>query len=136
MDLASFKQRYPLFADDIAIQQALSDAELLITPYNILESQKDLATGYLAAHILALQPTSGATEQTVLKVKADTVEVQFSDKDRKDWFGQSSYGLMFAMLIRPATIVRKYGVVNNTDKHAITFDGKLNDQGEIERPNY
>lgn len=136
MDLASFKQRYPSFTNDIEIETAIGDAEILIMPYNILESQKELAIGYLTAHILTLQPTSGATEQTVLKVKADTVEVQFSDKDNRDWFSLSSYGVMFAMLIQPEKIIKKYGVVNNNDKHAIKFDGVLNEQGEIERADY
>lgn len=136
MNLASFKQRYPLFVDDIATQQALDDAELLITPYNILESQRGLAIGYLAAHILTLQPTLGASEQTVLKVKSGTNEVQFSDKDNKDWFSLSSYGAMFALLIQPVKIIKKYGVVNNNDKHAIKFDGILDEQGEIPRADY
>lgn len=136
MNLASFKQRYPSFINDSLIQIALGDAELLITPYNILESQRELAIGYLAAHILTLQPTLGASEQTVLKVKSGTNEVQFSDKDNKDWFSLSSYGVMFALMIQPAIIIKKYGVVNNNDKHAIKFDGILNEQGDIERPDY
>lgn len=136
MDLASFKQRYPSFANDNEIQIALDDAELLITPYNILESQRELAIGYLAAHILTLKPIEGASEQKVLKVKSGTNEVQFNDKDNKDWFSLSSYGAMFALLIQPVKIIKKYGVVNNNDKHAIKFDGQLDCNGEIPRADY
>lgn len=101
MDLASFKARYPSFTDDVVIQQALDDAGLFITIYDIADSQYELAMGYLTAHMLTVP--NGATEQTVTKVKADTVEVQFSDKDNlvNDWLGQSSYGRMLKLLIKP-----------------------------------
>lgn len=101
MDLASFKQRYPSFTDDVAIQHALDDAELLITTYDIDESKLDRVLGYLTAHLLTVP--QGAVEQTVTKVKADTVEVQFSDKDvaAYDWLSRSSYGLLLKLLIKP-----------------------------------
>jgi hypothetical protein len=101
MDLASFKTRYPSFTDDVVIQQALDDAGLFITIYDIADSQLEMAMGYLTAHMLTV--SNGATEQTVTKVKADTVEVQFSDKDNlvNDWLGQSSYGRMLKLLIKP-----------------------------------
>lgn len=102
MDLASFKQRYPSFTDDVAIQHALDDAELLITTYDIDESKLDRALGYLTAHLLTLLPTSGVTEPYVTKVKADTVEVQFGDKVAhiNDWLNSTSYGQLFALLIK------------------------------------
>ena len=103
MDLASFKARYPSFLNDNEIQTALSDAELLITTYNIPDDKLELATAYLAAHLLTLLPTSGVTEPYVTKVKADTVEVQFGDKVAhiNDWLNSTSYGQLFALLIRP-----------------------------------
>lgn len=103
MDLASFKARYPSFTDDIAIQLALSDAEVLITTYDISDDKTELATAYLTAHLLTLLPNSGVSEPYVTKVKADTVEVQFGDKVAhiNDWLNSTSYGQLFALLIKP-----------------------------------
>lgn len=102
MDLASFKLRYPSFTNDDEILTALDDAELLITTYDIDESKLDRAIGYLTAHLLTLLPTSGVTEPYVTKVKADTVEVQFGDKVAhiNDWLNSTSYGQLFAILIK------------------------------------
>lgn len=102
MELAAFKARYPSFVDDAATQLALDDAAILLTNYNISSSQVDLATAYLTAHLLTL-PT-GASEARVTKVKADTVEVQFSDKQTaNDWLNSTSYGKLFLMLVQPKT---------------------------------
>lgn len=101
MDLVSFKQRYPSFADDAKIITALSDAELLITAYDIDDSKLDLAIAYLTAHLLTVP--QGASEPQVTKVKADTVEVSFSDKSAgvNDWLNLTSYGRLLALLIKP-----------------------------------
>ncbi len=106
MDLVSFKARYPSFTDDVAIQLALDDAELLIDSYNIPDKKQPMAIGLMAAHLLTLQPNQGATEPYVTKVKADTVEVQFGDKvaNINDWLNSTSYGQMLAQIIEPPTV--------------------------------
>lgn len=102
MDLVTFKAKYPNFQDDTAIGFALSEAELLITRYDIDADKLDVATAYLAAHLLAIQPASGATEQLVTLVRSDTNEVRFSEKmDTTDWLGKSSYGELLKLLINP-----------------------------------
>lgn len=102
MDLATFKGLYPDFKDDLAITSALSEAGILITTYNIDEDKLSLATAYLTAHLLALRPASGATEQVVTMVKSGTNEVKFSDKvNASDWLAKSSYGEMLKLLIKP-----------------------------------
>ncbi len=100
MDLASFKERYPSFTDDKAISIALSDAALLITGYDIDEGKQELALIYLTAHLLTVP--QGASEPQVTRVKADEVEVHFSDRNTSsDWLSQTSYGRLLAMLIKP-----------------------------------
>lgn len=103
MNLVSFKASYPAFNDDLAISQALSEAELIIRRYDIDDDAKELALSYLVAHLLAIAPNQGATEQTVLRVKSGTNEVQFSDKDNlnNDWLNSSSYGMKLKLLINP-----------------------------------
>lgn len=122
MDLASFKLRYPQFTDDTAVQVALSDAGVLIKSYNIDEGKRDLALAYLTAHILTLE--QGATESKVKKVKADTVEVEFSDKSNDtDWLDLTSYGKLLKVLtIESEPKTKGYGIVKDCDKGAITFD--------------
>ena len=128
MDLASFKLRYPSFINDTEIELALSDARLYVDMYEIDADKIDLATALMTAHLLTL-PT-GTTEQVVKKVKADTVEVEFSDKvvAISTWLGSTSYGLQFGLLIKPYTTIRKYGVINDSDRLAIRFTGKLTDE--------
>ena len=126
MDLASFKLRYPSFInDDTEIQQALNDASLMITMYSIDKDKIELATGLMAAHLLTLKPNSGIAEQIVTKVKADTVEVEFSDKVAaiKNWLELTSYGEQFQLLIRPDSYNAKYGVINDYEKYAINYYG-------------
>jgi len=132
MDLALFKQRYPSFTDDVAIQLALDEAELLISMFNIDEDKIQAAIGYMAAHLLTLQPTNGATEQKVLKVKADTVEVQFSDKGVDGgWLGLSSYGRLLMILIKPDERKVTYGVIKDCHPSAIKFDDRVDFDGTI-----
>lgn len=129
MDLASFKLRYPLLiSDDTQIELALSDARLYVDMYEIDADKKDLAIALMTAHLLTLP--IGTTEQVVKKVKADTVEVEFSDKAVaiNTWLGSTSYGLQFGLLIKPYTKIRKYGVINDSDRLAIRFTGKLTDE--------
>lgn len=132
MDLASFKARYPSFTDDVAIQLALDEAELLVSTYNIDNDKIQAAVGYMAAHLLTLQPTNGATEQKVLKVKADTVEVQFSDKGVDGgWLGLSSYGRLLMLLIKPIERKTSYGVIKDCHPCAIKFDDRLDYDGTV-----
>lgn len=125
MDLASFKSRYPSFTNDIEIQQALDDAGLMITMYDIDSNKVELATALMTAHLLTLLPTNGSSEQIVTKVKADTVEVEFSDKVSalKNWFHSTSYGSQFELLIRPISYNREYGVISDYERYAINFYG-------------
>ncbi len=128
MDLASFKLRYPSFINDTEIELALSDARLYVDMYEIDADKIDLATALMTAHLLTLP--IGTTEQVVKKVKADTVEVEFSDKvvAISTWLGSTSYGLQFGLLIKPSTQNREYGVINDSDRLAIRFTGKLTDE--------
>lgn len=128
MDLASFKLRYPSFTNDNEIQQALSDASLFVSMYEIDEDKLDLATALMTAHLLTIP--DGATEQKVKKVKADTVEVEFSDKvvAIPTWLESTSYGTLFLLLIRPNKTKYVYGVINDSDRLAIKFDGTLTDE--------
>lgn len=128
MDLASFKLRYPSFLNDNEIQQALSDASLFVSMYEIDEDKLELATALMTAHLLTIP--DGATEQKVKKVKADTVEVEFSDKvvAIPTWLESTSYGTLFLLLIRPNKTKYVYGVINDSDRLAIKFDGTLTDE--------
>ncbi len=128
MDLASFKLRYPSFINDIEIEQALSDASLFVSMYEIDEDKLELATALMTAHLLTIP--DGATEQKVKKVKADTVEVEFSDKvvAIPTWLESTSYGTLFLLLIRPNKTKYVYGVINDSDRLAIKFDGTLTDE--------
>jgi len=138
MDLASFKQRYPSFINDIESQQALSDAGLFINMYDIDDNKLELATALMTAHLLSLP--KGGTEQLVTKVKADTVEVEFSDKGgaHNGWFSLTSYGLQFGLLIKPNSKIREYGVINDDDRLAIIFEGHPDEPSEnyYDKPTY
>ena len=131
MDLASFKLRYPSFINDEQIEMALSDARLYVAMYEIDADKLDLAIALMTAHLLSLPV--GTTEQVVKKVKADTVEVEFSDKvvAISTWLGSTSYGLQFGLLIKPYIKLRKYGVINDSDRLATRFTGKLTDDLQI-----
>lgn len=102
MDLATFMARYPAFDDINTITTALSEAEILLSLYCIDDDKLGIAHGYLAAHLLALP--SGATELALKRLKAGSVELEFSDKSvtpQFDWLEQTSYGLMLKLLIKP-----------------------------------
>ncbi len=125
MDLALFKLRYPSFVNDIEIQMALDDASLMISVYDIDENIIPLAVGLMAAHLLTLKPDLGASERLVTKVKADTVEVEFSDKVAAidTWLQSTKYGLQLELLIRGRSYNREYGFVNNYERYAINYYG-------------
>lgn len=125
MDLALFKLRYPSFLNDTEIQMALDDASLMISVYDIDENIIPLAVGLMAAHLLTLKPDLGVSEQLVTKVKADTVEVEFSDKVAAidTWLQSTKYGLQLELLIRGRAYNREYGFVNNYERYAINYYG-------------
>lgn len=133
MDLASFKLRYPSFINDNEILIALSDAELYVSMYNIDTDKIELATALMAAHLLTLMPENGTTEQVVKKVKADTVEVEFSEKGgaQNGWLSLTSYGRQFELLTRASMRTSVYGVVNDGDLTAIRFEGWDEDDKEF-----
>lgn len=107
MELAEFKARYSeIDKPNEIIQLALDDANTLIHSYNITDIQKNLAIGLLSAHLLTVP--KGETEGHVTKVKADTVEVQFSDRTaNNDWLQLTSYGKIFANMILPSNLNKK-----------------------------
>lgn len=112
MDIASFKNRYPDFVDDVEVANALNDAELLLSSFCISPEKIDLAHALLTAHILTAP--QGATESAVTKVKAGSVEVDFSDKHvtaTTDWLGMTSYGMTFKMLIRTVSKFKQIGMI-------------------------
>lgn len=125
MDLALFKLRYPSFVNDIEIQMALDDASLMISVYDIDENIIPLAVGLMAAHLLTLKPELGLSERLVNKVRADTVEVEFSDKVAAidTWLQSTKYGQQLELLIRGRAYNREYGFVNNYERHAINYYG-------------
>ena len=130
MDLVLFKERYPNFTDDKAISVALGDAQLLITGYNIDEGKRDLALIYLTAHLLSVP--QGASEPQVTRVKADTVEVSFSDKQASnDWLSLTSYGRLLALLINPEVKTHGYGIVKDCDPGAINFGDRISYDGSV-----
>lgn len=133
MDLASFKMRYPSFTDDLKIEQTLHDASLFVGMYEIDADKLELAHALMTAHLLTLSSTDGMTEPVVKRVKADTVEVEFSDKvvAISTWLGSTSYGLQFGLLIRPNTRVREYGVINDSNRLAIRFTGQLTEDLQL-----
>lgn len=130
MDLLSFKARYPEFTDDSKILRALDDAVILVSGYSIDAPQRDIATAYMAAHLLSVP--QGATEQVVTKVKSGESEVTFSDKTaNNDWLNLSTFGKMFLMLIKPTETKQTYGVIADNSPYAINFDGKIDEHGDI-----
>lgn len=107
MDITSFKAKYSHFQDEAEIKAALDDAGLLIDSFNIDPEKRALGLEYLAAHILTLP--QGEIEPKVTRVKADTVEVAFSDKAGSDsWLASTSYGQMLLLLIKPQ--IKRMGV--------------------------
>lgn len=130
MDLASFKIRYPLFTDDLAIQMALDDAESLITVFTVEQSQKDLAIALLTAHVLSVP--AGVTEKAVIAVKSGEEEVKFSDKSNSNnWLDTSSYGKQFMLLIGGGA-KRRYGVIRDTHREALHYDSRHVFDGDIQ----
>ncbi len=112
MDIIEFKERYPSFTDDKEVQIALSDADVLLSAFCIAPSKLGLAHGYLAAHILSIP--SGGSSQAVKRVKAGSVEVEFTDKNitaQLDWLNMSSYGQLFKLLITPRSMYAGIGMV-------------------------
>lgn len=112
MDIAEFKERHPSFINDPKVVNALSDAEYILSTFCIAQDKANVAHGYLTAHLLTVP--EGVTAQALTKVKAGSVELAFSDNDvseHLDWLGQTSYGNMFKLLIKPQPQYAGIGMV-------------------------
>lgn len=130
MDLASFKARYPMFEDDIAIQMALDDVKLLMSVFTVSELQRDLAVSLLTAHVLSVP--AGVTERAVIAVKSGEEEVKFSDRaGALGWLDTSSYGKQFMLLIGGGA-KRRYGVIRDTHPQALHYDSRHVYDGDIQ----
>lgn len=121
MELATFKERYPTFTDDLATQTALDYAELLIRAYNVSGELLPTATALLTAHVLSVP--SGLVERAVVSVQSDTEQVDFDrNPASNDWLSKSGFGQQFmALLGITTTIARRFGVVPNNHPNAINF---------------
>lgn len=101
MDILEFKARYPQFTDDVQIAFKVQEAEKLLPTFNIEEKDWEIAMQYMVAHLLTLAEQEGASEPIVTRVKADNVEVSFSDRvNPNNWLYKTSYGQLFLMLIK------------------------------------
>lgn len=131
MDIASFKERYPVFTDDLAITTALNDAIILLSVRLVPNGLMDLATALMAAHILSVP--AGVVERAVISVKSDTEQVDFDrNPEPADWLMGSGYGKQLMNLLGISTsIARRYGVINAHHPLAIKFDYRHDFDGSV-----
>lgn len=130
MELATFKERYPVFTDDLAIQTALDYAALLIRSYNVSGDILPTATALLAAHVLSVP--AGEVERAVVSVQSGTEQVDFDrNPQSSDWLSKSSYGLQFmALLGISETTARRFGVISDDHPKAINFKKRRDFNGD------
>lgn len=131
MELALFKERYPLFTDDLAIVTALSDAKLLLSGHTIPFTKEPVAIALMAAHILSVP--MGIAERDVVSVKSDGEQVDFDKNPTSpEWLAKSGFGQQLMVLLGVnTTIPRRYGVIHNDHPRAINFLERSDFNGSV-----